>query len=144
MKMKMIRLVSTDFIRGVPRSPIEGIQTVDEAEYDRLIAAGHKDAEADVSREDDDGDGLEAKGMTERKLRDIAKREGTIVEGDADKPTIIAAIRSRRELFAGTGVDIASDEDLRKVASDESLTVPDGADTAGLIGAIAQGRAAKA
>jgi hypothetical protein len=146
MKMMAIRLLTTCIIAGLPRSPVEGIQTVPEPEGKRLIDLKMAEAaEGDVEREDaDPGDGLEAKGMTEKKLRELAGAEGATVEGDADKPTIIAAIRARRALFADTGIDPVSDDQLRKEAADEGYTVADGADTGALILAIASGRKAKA
>lgn len=142
--MKDIRLLQTAYIRGIPRSPAEGIQTVDDAEAAHLIKEGvAEDASGDVEREEDLGDGLEARSMTEKKLRTLADKEGAAVEGDADKGTIVAAIRARRALFEGTGIDPATDDDLRKIAADEKVDVSAVVDTAALVSVIAAARVPK-
>ena len=144
MKFYPVRLLQTAMIAGKPRSPAEGIQMVSQEERDRLIAARQaEDAEADVDRKDDDGgDGLD--GKTVKDLRALAKTEGATIEGDANKATILTAIRDRRALFDGSGIDVGPDDGLRTLAGKEGFTVADDADTAALIAAIRDGRAAKA
>lgn len=141
-KMIDIRLLSTCIIAGVPRSPVEGLQTVPEDEGKRLIDLGMAvDAGDDVEREDDPGDGLEARAMTDKKLRALAEKEGVVVKGDADRPTIVAAIRARRALFDGTGIDPMDDAGLWKIVEDEKIDATNAGDTASLILAITSGRA---
>jgi hypothetical protein len=63
MKTVIIRLLATAMIDGVPRSPVEGLQTVSEAEAERLIEAGQaEDASDEVAGDPLDHDGNGKKG----------------------------------------------------------------------------------
>jgi hypothetical protein len=137
MKLYPIRLLQTAIINGLPRSPVEGIQLVTKAERDRLVddVKQAEDAEDDVDR-DDDGDGLDRK--TVKELSAVADKEGATFENGAKKADILAAIRTRRDIFAGTSIDPVSDEGLRKRARDIDLTLDDDADTAAIVAALKQ------
>jgi hypothetical protein len=93
---KAITLLSTCIIAGLPRSPIEGIQTVEEDEANRLIDAGMaEDADVDVDVDGgEEGDGLDD--MKVPALRELAKTENVTIEGDANKASIIESIRRHR------------------------------------------------
>jgi hypothetical protein len=151
MKLKAITLLSTCIIAGLPRSPIEGVQTVPEDEANRLIEAGMaEDASGDVEVEDEN-DGLDA--MKVPALRSLAADEGITLAGGANKATIIAAIRSAREDEArgnadrdhdDEGADDGLDEmtvaELRALADEEKVAIEGDANKASIVAAIRTAR----
>lgn len=98
--MRMIRLLQTCIIAGLPRSPVEGLQRVTEEEADRLIAANMaQDASDEVDEDDVDDDGLDSVKVAD--LRKLAADENIELAADANKPAILAAIRKGRADRAG-------------------------------------------
>ena len=90
--MKNIRLLQTCMIAGLPRSPAEGIQTVNDADAERLIDAGMaEDAEVDVDDVSDDLDGLKKPALLA-----IAGTEEVHLEDGATVAQIREAIRAKR------------------------------------------------
>lgn len=129
-KRVIITLLQTCMIAGLPRSPIEGAQEVDEAEAQRLVEAGMAEL-ADIQPADDAGGG-DLSENTVKQLREIAKVEGVEVASGADKAALIAAIedhREERELAREEldGFDLAK---LREIAEAGEVDIAADADEA--------------
>lgn len=139
-KMIYVRLLSTAIIAGVPRSPVEGIQSVSDDEAKRLVDAGQAEyADGDVDQSDSDfdanSDGLDKKNKAA--LAKIAKDESITLETDANKATMIAAIRKgRSDRDFATTLDGLDEAALRKHAEDAGITLEDDLDEAGIRAAI--------
>ena len=143
MKLYPVRLLQTAMTGAKPRSPAEGTQMVTKPGRARLVEVRQaENAADDVDTDDEAGDGLDR--QTVDKLRKLAGDEGAEVDAKAKKAAVLAAIRERRALFDGTGVEVGPDDDLRKIVADEEIDVAEDADTAALLAAIAQARAAEA
>lgn len=141
-KLVAITLLQTCMIAGVPRSPVEGVQTVPAADAERLVEA--KQAEyADVGQDEaaDEGDGLDKLGIT--KLRALAKDEGVTVPEftkETEKDITISAIRAKRE-NPDDRLDAMKPEKLRDTAKAEGVEFAADADDAAVIEAITKKRA---
>lgn len=136
--MKDIILLATAMIAGVPRSPIEGLQTVTDEEAARLIEAG----QAQLADDDgDEGDGLD--GMKVPDLRTLAKDESVELPAKADKAGIIIAIREKRAaaVAADEALNAADLDALKDVAAAEDVTFADDADADAIRSAIRAKRA---
>lgn len=94
MKMVSITLLATCMIAGVPRSPVEGVQTVPEDDAERLIDSGM----AELADEEDAFADLDTK--TVEQLRAIAHEHEIDLEGKTKKADIIAAIRANYDAGA--------------------------------------------
>ena len=95
-KRVIITLLATCMIAGLPRSPVEGAQEVDEDEAKRLIDAGMAEM-ADMGAEPDDAD---VDGLDEMKVPDlkrVAEAEQIGFSSSISKADLIAAIRDGRD-----------------------------------------------
>lgn len=139
MKLVHITLLATCMIAGLPRSPVEGVQTVPEDEAKRLVDA--KMAEfAEVEGEEADDDGLDKLGIT--KLRVLAKDEGVTVPEftkENEKELTVAAIRAKRDA-PNDQLDTLSPEKLRETAKAEGVEFADDATDDVIIAAITSKR----
>ena len=126
--MRTISLLATCMIAGLPRSPVEGVQTVDDDEGQRLVDAGMAEfVEIEDAGESEEGDGLDKKTVTQ--LKKIVKDDKITVEGATDKDGLIAAIRKHREQIAAPdGLDDLADDALKTRAAADGVEVSDDRD----------------
>ncbi len=137
-KLVAITLLQTCIIAGLPRSPVEGNQTVPEDDAKRLVEAGmavyFEDGEEQV-----EDDGLDKLGVTA--LRKIVKDEGVTVPEftrETEKAVTIDAIRAKRE-NPGDRLDAMTPEKLRETATAEGVEfAADAEDDAIIAGIVAK------
>lgn len=146
MKLVTIALLQTCMIAGLPRSPVEGNQTVPEDEAKRHVDSGMAEYVNDDGEDSEESDGLDKLGVT--KLRALAKEEGVTVPEftkDTEKDVTIAAIRAKRD-NPDDRLDAMTPEKLRETATAEGVEFAADADDAAVIDAITKKRteAAKA
>lgn len=141
MKMVSISLLATCMIGGLPRSPVEGVQTVPEDEAKRLVEANMAEF-ADISGDDGEdgvaGDDLDDK--TVAQLTAIAKEESVTLPDKPKKADIVAAIRAKRDA-ADDRLDAMDEAKLRETAAAETVAVADEAKPEDIIAAIRAKRA---
>ncbi len=140
-----IILLQTCMIAGVPRSPVEGVQTVpcdrdDPDDYIVGLVAAKQADWADIEGEEEPADDLDKKNL--KQLRTIAKDEGATVEGDANKATIIAAIRAKRDA-PNDRLDAMDEAQLRETAASEGVEIAEGDGVDAIIEAITKKRSAQ-
>lgn len=138
-KLVAIALLQTCMIAGLPRSPVEGNQTVPEDEAERLVKSGM--AAYLEEEEQDEGDGLDKLGVTA--LRKLVKEEGVTVPEftkETERAITVAAIRAKRE-NPGDRLDTLTPEVLRATATAEGVEFAADATDEVIIAAIAAKRA---
>jgi hypothetical protein len=134
-KRVIITLLATCMIAGLPRSPVEGAQEVDEDEAKRLVDAGMAElADIEVADEDD-GDGLDKRTVTQLKV--IATNEKVEIASGANKDAMLEAIRNHRDRVAARQtLDDADRAKLAEIAKTEGVEFTDATDDAALRDAI--------
>lgn len=138
MKLVAITLLQTCIIAGLPRSPVEGVQTLPDDEARNLVDSGMAEY-ADIEDEDE-GDDLDKLGVT--KLRSLAKEEGVTVPEftkETEKAVTIAAIRAKRD-NPSDRLDAMTPEKLRETAKAEGVLFAADATDAVVIEAITKKR----
>jgi hypothetical protein len=88
--MKELRLTAPRVIDGVVRYPTEGLIPVEDDQVAQQLIDDKAAEDPDATVHDD------LDGMKVAQLRETAEREGVQLEGDANKATIIQAIRAKR------------------------------------------------
>jgi hypothetical protein len=140
--MKNIILLMTCMINGLPRSPVEGVQTVSDEEAKRFVEA--KQAKyADDFDGDGDVDENDLAKKTVKQLNEIATAEGVTIPNGANKAALIQAIVDHREKAGKQGDDLDGKaiEDLREIAKSEDVELADDATPEVAIAAIREKRA---
>lgn len=124
MRLIAITLLQTCMIAGLPRSPVEGVQTVPEDEAERLVDSNMAEYADMGDGDEDDSIGLQS--LSIKELVELAALEGVAIKSRASKPELLSAIGDHRDRVAAKKtLDEADRAKLAEIATSEGVTFSD-------------------